>query len=331
VCADCARRGTICSYDLAYGKVTAAQDVIQPDMPVLGDSSMQTQSSDANQLAAEDPWIGMSAQELYDCLSDELFDFNASDLGLPLHRTDTGTERLSLHFLESFTRDNGFVASFDCGTEEQRLLVKSTYESNPKHDADTEDYLLVLKSAEIVALVKEVTVLKPRNSAVSLSWNSDTAKSCLEFFSTHRLRFYLELYWALWHPNVNYMHKPSFDIGMSKPGLVAAMAVIGACVSPDGYDKEQASMWFNCVEEVVFQDDDFCYDTEDDGGQRVFPSKARLQSIQAAYMVCLYQNWEGAKASRRRIRRFRYSTLVAVRMISMANELATNYRRLCVI
>ena len=30
------------------------------------------------------------------------------------------------------------------------------------------------------------------------------------------------------------------------------------------------------------------------------------------YMVCLFQNWEGDKASKTRIRRFRYSTVVAV-------------------
>jgi hypothetical protein len=38
----------------------------------------------------------------------------------------------------------------------------------------------------------------------------------------------------------------------------------------------------------------------------------RVQALQAAYMVCLYQNWEGSDASKRRIRRYRFAALVSV-------------------
>jgi hypothetical protein len=82
-------------------------------------------------------------------------------------------------------------------------------------------------------------------------------------------------------------------------------------------------MWFNCVEEMVFTDNDFCSDAESSssGGEftppaSVLASRRKLQALQAAYIVCLYQNWEGTVASKRRIRRHRFSTVVSVRFMN---------------
>lgn len=85
---------------------------------------------------------------------------------------------------------------------------------------------------------------------------------------------------------------------------------IGACVSPDPVDNENARMWLNCVEEMVFADDDV-------NSLPVFPfnpsaNRRKIQALQACYMVCLFQNWEGSDATKRRIRRHRYSTVVSV-------------------
>ncbi|KAM0364851.1 hypothetical protein ACHAO7_009420 [Fusarium culmorum] len=88
------------------------------------------------------------------------------------------------------------------------------------------------------------------------------------------------------------------------------MALIGASVSPDPTENEQAKMWFNCVEEMIFTDEDFCHDPEDNRGAPIFnfaTDISRIQALQAAYMVCLYQGWEGTEASKRRIRRFRFT------------------------
>lgn len=78
-------------------------------------------------------------------------------------------------------------------------------------------------------------------------------------------------------------------------------------------------MWFNCVEEMVFTDDDFCSDTEpgspaddDANPASALHCKRKLQALQASYIVCLYQNWEGSDASKRRIRRHRFNTVVSV-------------------
>jgi hypothetical protein len=110
----------------------------------------------------------------------------------------------------------------------------------------------------------------------------------------------------------------------------AALTVTGACVSPDPDDNEEAHMWFNCVEEMVFTDDDFCSDVEPSAETSPPVNKLadwrKLQALQAAYVVCLYQNWEGVDASKRRIRRHRFSTVVSVSRHRMV-DVSSNWTR----
>ncbi|TQS33389.1 hypothetical protein Golomagni_06270, partial [Golovinomyces magnicellulatus] len=161
----------------------------------------------------------------------------------------------------------------------------------------------------------EVTVSKARNSIIKLEWSTSLEQNCFEFFSPSNIRKSLNLYWTIWHPNVNIIHRPTFNSCKVKPELLAAMVIIGACVSPDETDKKRATEWFNCVEEVVFMDDDLCaeplYVLEN---SVPVPSlqERKVQALQAAYVVCLYQNWEGGDSGKRRIRRFRFGFMVAI-------------------
>lgn len=77
-------------------------------------------------------------------------------------------------------------------------------------------------------------------------------------------------------------------------------------------DNEDARTWFNCVEEMVFIDDDFNSDLTYQSPGDMAMQRRKIQAIQAAYIVCLYQNWEGTDASKSRIRRYRFATLVSV-------------------
>lgn len=86
-------------------------------------------------------------------------------------------------------------------------------------------------------------------------------------------------------------------------------------MSPDEVDRDNAKTWFNCIEELVFTDghllDDSVF-TIDCGSDIAGSAKQKVQALQAAYMVCLFQNWEGSDQSKRRIRRHRYSTVIGV-------------------
>lgn len=175
---------------------------------------------------------------------------------------------------------------------------------------------LTLMTHEIISRIKEVVSLKPRNSIITLTWSPLLEEICLQFFSPPNLSKYLELYWACWHPNWPVVHKPTFSPASAHPVLVAAMALVGACVSPEIHDNESGRAWFDSVEEMAFSDEDF-FDNSRAGSTSPMtfnPSKSRrkVQALQAAYAVCLYQNWEGSDRNKRRIRRYRYSTVIAV-------------------
>lgn len=92
----------------------------------------------------------------------------------------------------------------------------------------------------------------------------------------------------------------------------------GALLSPNEADNNKARKWLNSVEEIVFIDNDFCDDLDIASGQ--IPPFPKIQAMQAAYIVCLYQNWEGTSQSKRRIRRHRFNTLVStVRDVNISN------------
>jgi hypothetical protein len=161
---------------------------------------------------------------------------------------DTDSLR-SLRFLDKFTSNTGFVSSFDCGTEAQRHQVISDLHLPAMRPLDPSlgsgqqfiptdslpaswiDDPLSLKTHQILLLVKEVVMIKPRNSAVTLDWSPVLEQMCLQFFSPANLRKFLQLYWSIWHPNVNFVHRPSFDPLSAKPSILATMALIGKSAS----------------------------------------------------------------------------------------------------
>ncbi|KAK5057769.1 hypothetical protein LTR84_011770 [Exophiala bonariae] len=186
-----------------------------------------------------------------------------------------------------------------------------------------------LKSHEILASIKDIVVHKGGRRTITLDWSPTIQDACANFFSPSNIRRYLGLYWVLWHPNVNIMHKPTFNSSTSKPFLLAAMCLIGACMSPDPADSSGAKLWFNCVEELVFNSEDFCDDAEAptcrDTGEVKWRHE-KLRALQAAYMVLLYQTWEGTDSSKRRIRRLRFSMLIAaIRDVGIVNARHANY------
>lgn len=141
--------------------------------------------------------------------------------------SSTGNKR-TLPFLDNFTRHTGLVKSFDCMTLEMRQMalhraneMSTTLSSNVSNDS------LLNTCAAIVALIEEVIIIKPRNSAVDVTWSESVQQACLRFFDASNVYKNVELYWSVWHPNVNIVHHATFDLTLASPVLIAAMAVMG--------------------------------------------------------------------------------------------------------
>ncbi|KXH35873.1 hypothetical protein CSIM01_00587 [Colletotrichum simmondsii] len=199
--------------------------------------------------------------------------------------------------------------SVSFSTESQYSLNNGPNDQLPRYHVEAASGV----TSKIVAMLKDITISKPRGSKINISWSSSIEFSCHNFFSPQRLQDNLELFWSCWYPNCPIIHKPSFSTSNASPLLIAAMAVLGACLSPSPSVRANANIWFNSVEELAFLDealldefitvDDFI-SCDDDAVYR------RLEAIQAAYLVCLIQYWEGVKPSKRRIRRNRTGTYI---------------------
>lgn len=134
-------------------------------------------------------------------------------------------------------------------------------------------------------------------------WTTSHEIRYCEFFSDPQLSNYLDLYWSMWHPNWPVLHRPTFDAETVPPSLVAAMVLVGACYSSDRQVRSNAYSWFDAVEILAFRD--LQLNTIDNA------SHGRIQSIQAAFLVCVYQSWNGQAAAGPRMRCQRFGSIVS--------------------
>lgn len=172
---------------------------------------------------------------------------------------------------------------------------------------------LALKTCEIVDQIKAITWNKPRGSKITISWSPLLEQMCFDFFSPPNLRKFLELFWSSWYPNSPIIHRPTFNDAQCPCSLLLSMVLIGACMSPDSRDHAGANIWFNSLEEMIFSCDELFSEADPGDNWLERPAvRRRFELLQAAYFVCLLQNWEGSEESKRRIRRHRYSTVIAV-------------------
>ena len=173
----------------------------------------------------------------------------------------------SFRFLYDFTSRTGLVSSFECATLLQRQQIVAAFHRSypeqqppdflwavpqlPSLPEDARPHAsgllpgvgladrglsswsswlqnpIVIKLQQVVLLVKDVVMSRPNNSTITLTWSSALEQRCLHFFSPPRFSKFIELYWSVWHPNVNILHRPTFDPTTAKSILLAGMALIG--------------------------------------------------------------------------------------------------------
>ncbi|KAH0838986.1 Zinc finger, C2H2 type domain containing protein [Fonsecaea pedrosoi] len=188
--------------------------------------------------------------------------------------------------------------------------IRGAFSSTPDVYTDP----LALKSHEILLGIQEVAMSQAgclRGNRQG--WSPILEQTCIQFFHPARLRRYLDHFWTHWYPHWVTIHKPSFSAMDAPRSLVAAMALIGACASPEESDREDAQFWRNHVEEMVFVDMSSTPDfVTSDVTLSTDGVRAQLRSLQAAFVVCMYQIWEGRNFDAKRIRHERYGTVVTM-------------------
>lgn len=171
---------------------------------------------------------------------------------------ESKTSLCRFKFLGNFTSQTGLVESFECGSDELREQILASFldrqfdelagQSPPdtlfttRIAADEGDAASLpdvysyggglpkpsmLQTHQVVSRIRAVTQCKARNSPIMPDWSPTIEQECFQFFSPQNVSRLVNVYWAIWHPNVNILHRPTFDVSTVKPALLAAMVTIG--------------------------------------------------------------------------------------------------------
>lgn len=180
---------------------------------------------------------------------------------------------------------------------------------------------LIGKCLEIAADLKRL-----RCSTVHVQHEDIVSNDAIaaRFFSPARLLSLLDYYWTGWHPNAPILHRPIFSALATPSTLLAAMALIGARYSPCSQDRAQSKVLYREVEELTFShlSKVSSYSTGNSYTQR-----ERVQALQAAYIVLVYQSWDGKAADRHRSRRRRFSQVIeAIQLVGISQARHNDFR-----
>ncbi|KAF7528035.1 hypothetical protein G7054_g10277 [Neopestalotiopsis clavispora] len=179
--------------------------------------------------------------------------------------------------------------------------------------ATSKSQTLYHKTYEIVAAIRQVSQKKNLKSSMRPTWSSTREVLCYHFFSPDNLERFLLAFWSMWYPNWPVFHKPTFVAAQKPASLLAVMCLIGAFLTSETSDRDQASMWVSEVEEWVFNNDSFgdgnVQQTSDEF--ELVEIETRLDALRAAYGLVLILNWEGSQEDKNRARRIRFSQVIA--------------------
>lgn len=135
--------------------------------------------------------------------------------------------------------------------------------------------------------------------------------ACHGLFTGTKIRENLELFWDRWHPHCPIIHRPTFELSTASPTLVMAMVLLGEFSSPGTSSRDQARALLDITEQFIFTLDVFGQPDSAEPGAGC--DRETLAALQAAYFICVMQKWEGKETARSRVRRQRFTTLIAVR------------------
>ncbi|KAH7190569.1 hypothetical protein BKA60DRAFT_601936 [Fusarium oxysporum] len=197
---------------------------------------------------------------------------------------------MSLRFLARLTSSHGLVNSFNCDNNVIQGLIPSGLLQDGRH-------FLASKCEEIIRGIRETT-----SQAADMSLSASQQLPCARFFSPRNVDLFLTTFFQIWPPNWLVFHRPTFNSTLKPPTLIAALSLIGATLSPERKQRDQA-MGPDFNEDIVPQTDD---------DNQAYHALQRLDIAQAAYAIVMLMNWEGNTKTRLRARRTRFPDIVYV-------------------
>lgn len=170
---------------------------------------------------------------------------------------------------------------------------------------------LYFKAAEIWSLFDAVLSRSSKSSGQDQQHVAMSMTRVKDFFSVSNIRRFIDIFWTRWYPHCPIIHKPTFVPEHTIPVLVMTMSLLGACTSSLLEESQDARSLLDLAEEVVFQQVPFP-DTIEQYENSATEICLRVNILQAGYLMCIMQKWEGNILAKQRMRRQRFPTIVAV-------------------
>lgn len=153
-----------------------------------------------------------------------------------------------------------------------------------------------------IGLPGQLTELAARSPAISIQ-----SRQCLQFFSPPNIKRLIELFWKFWYPHCPIIHFATFNPVTAPAALIIAMVLLGAVASPTSNDKDLARRYFDLAEHIAFEDFETSRISDLTGTSGDIP---RPTGLQATFLICCLQNWEGDSEASARVRRGRFTIMV---------------------
>ncbi|OQE01682.1 hypothetical protein PENVUL_c041G06573 [Penicillium vulpinum] len=139
---------------------------------------------------------------------------------------------------------------------------------------------------------------------------SVTMADVISFFSPENILRFIDIFWDRWYPHCLIFHRLTFQIDSCSPLLLINMVLMGGCTSSYKADRHIARSLLDIAEAIVFSQPMFstaatrveCTDQS---------HKTQISTLQATYLICIMQKWEGSNESKVRIQRDQFIKFVS--------------------
>ncbi|OJJ31300.1 hypothetical protein ASPWEDRAFT_45253 [Aspergillus wentii DTO 134E9] len=232
------------------------------------------------------------------------------------------SSRRKFQFLLKFTHASGINQGYNCN----RSFMTSWTPLNENVTASNPwNYLLDEipswpEGNESLAAFDSLSSTRPEDDALNLQcsriWDmflplcdetSVAMTTVVSFFSKENILRLLDIFWNRWYPHCPFMHKPTFDVRSCPAILLMTMVLMGGCTSSANADSIMARSLLDIAEGIIFSQPMLSMNATASGDENI----VAIPLLQATYMICIIQKWEGNDESKIRIQRDRFTRFVS--------------------